>query len=304
MMQQFEKIDDGLLVRAPAKINISLLIAGKREDGFHEIETVMAKVDLYDDLLFETGSNGGIELVCQGQHEISCGEDNLVFRACRMVLDAAGSRADALKKQGVKVTLTKRIPIGAGLGGGSSDAAAALMGLNKFGRLGLDDDTLTALATELGSDIAFFLGGPLAMCTGRGEKIERINEKFSFRAILVLPNVNASTKKVYENYVHDATVYNDLNQQVNNYLTKKRVDLIAAMCVNMLDCACYAVYNDLVKIKSRIESLGIGRVCLSGSGSAMYSMQAGKGEENFGDNRAMLAERIGCEAILVGNNRW
>ena len=245
MIQQFEKIGDALLVRAPAKINISLLIAGKREDGFHEIETIMAKVNLYDDLLFEPCTGGGIELICNGPREVSCGDDNLVLRACRMVLDAASAGVDAQKKQGVKVTLTKRIPIGAGLGGGSSDAAAALMGLNKFANLGLSVDTLANLAAELGSDLPFFLDGPLAMCTGRGEKIQRINTDFPFLALLVFPDVNAATKKVYENYTHDAAAFNDLSGKVKKHLSKNRVDLIAPMCINMLECACYTVYNDL-----------------------------------------------------------
>jgi len=303
-MKQFEKIDDGLVVRAPAKINISLLVAGKREDGFHEIETIMSKIDLYDDLLFETGSGSGIELVCHGRYKVSCGEDNLVFRACQMVLDAVGAKAEALKTQGVKVTLTKRIPVGAGLGGGSSDAAAALMGLNRFANLELHDNQLTALASELGSDVAFFLGGPLAMCTGRGEKIQRINAEFYFRALLVLPGVNASTKKVYENYMHDVTAYDDLSRQINDFLSKNRLDLIAGLRVNMLECVCCRVYEDLREIKSRIDSLEIGAVCLSGSGSTMYILDTGKSGERFDDYQAMLKERIGCETIVVDNNRW
>jgi 4-diphosphocytidyl-2-C-methyl-D-erythritol kinase len=303
-MKQFEMINDGLIVRAPAKINISLLIAGKRDDGFHAIETIMSKISLYDDLMFETGVSAGIELVCKGRYKISSEADNLVFRACRMVLDAVGTKGDDLKAQGVKVTLTKRIPIGAGLGGGSSDASAALMGLNRFGNLGLDNDTLSALAGELGSDVAFFLGGPLAMCTGRGEKIQRINADFPFRALLVLPDVNASTKGVYGNYTHDAAVFDDLSRQINDHLCKNRLDLITDMCVNMLECACYRVYEDLGEIKSRILSLGIGPVCLSGSGSTMYILDTGKSEDNFDDCQAMLEERIGCETIIVDSNRW
>ena len=123
MKKQIEEIGGGLLVRAPAKLNLSLLIAGKRDDGFHEIETVMAKIDLCDELFFEPGEDkGGIELICEGKYEAPMGHENLVYRACSMLCEAAGVSGS------VKVTLKKNIPIGSGLGGGSSDAEAAAYG--------------------------------------------------------------------------------------------------------------------------------------------------------------------------------
>ena len=129
MTEQFNTTDRGLLVYAPAKINLFLLIAGKRPDGFHELETLMAKIDWCDELLFEPGRTDGIELVCRGPHWAPDGPDNLVYRACTLLLEKAG------RSTPLRVTLTKNIPAGTGLGSASSDAAAALLGLNRFAEL-------------------------------------------------------------------------------------------------------------------------------------------------------------------------
>lgn len=304
LQQQFEQLKGKLLVRAPAKINLSLLIAGKRPDGFHEIETVMSKVSLYDDLLFEMSDAPGVSLKCCGEYEVAGDEDNLVYRACMLAVSGSSSKSERLTERGIKITLTKRIPVGAGLGGGSSDAAAALMGLNKFASLGLNDDDLYNLAVQLGSDVPFFLGGPLAFCTGRGEKIRPIKQNFNFRVLLIFPDVTALTKRVYSFYKHDVGIYTDLSVKISDYLLENRVDFVTDMCVNMLEYACYKGYSELGQIKTRIDKLGISGVCLSGSGSTMYILDTGKGEHKVEDYQTMLKECIGCEAIIVDNNRW
>src|SRR5512135_3127805 len=124
-VQQFERVEDGLLVRAPAKINLSLLIAGKRPDGYHELETIMAKIDWCDDLLIQPGTQAGIELLCEGPEWAPQSKDNLVYRAADLILRTCGTTAD------IRLTLTKNVPAGTGLGSASSDAAATLLGLNR-----------------------------------------------------------------------------------------------------------------------------------------------------------------------------
>lgn len=295
--QQFSSIGDGLLVLAPAKINLSLLIAGKRPDGYHEIETLMSKVSLYDELLFEKTDSDRIELLCRGDYWAPQGPENLVYRACRNLLDVAGVKA------GVKITLTKNIPAGGGLGGASSDAAAALLGLNRFVRLGVEHDTLVSIAAQLGSDVTFFLGGPLAFCTGRGEKVEEIPEKFSFRAVLVLPNVNVSTAKVYANYRHDLIEYDKLSRAIKAFIAKKDIDSTAKMCANMLEKSCFELYGELAKIKSKMKAAGAGRVCLSGSGSTMFCLLTGADQE-IERCQSILSESFGCSSLVVHNNRW
>ena len=226
--EQIETFDNGLLVRAPAKINLSLLVAGKRPDGFHELETIMAKINWYDEILIEPGLKSGIELVCQGPHWAPEGQENLIYQATKMLLENQGLSAD------IKITLTKKIPAGSGLGSASSDAAATLIGLNQYLELQLPNRRLAKLAPKLGSDVAFFLGGPLAFCTGKGEKIKKLDKIFNFLAILILPDVSVSTKKVYTNYEHNQPLYEKLSAQINSYFLKKRIDLVVKMCANML----------------------------------------------------------------------
>ncbi|MBN1818459.1 MAG: 4-(cytidine 5'-diphospho)-2-C-methyl-D-erythritol kinase [Sedimentisphaerales bacterium] len=285
------------MARAPAKINLSLLIAGKRPDGYHEIDTIMAKIDLFDELVLEPAGHGGLELICSGQYKVDSGSDNLTAKAYRILCDSIGRSLD------VRITLTKNIPIGAGLGGGSSDAATTLLGLNRLFELGLDRQTLSKLAARLGSDVVFFLGGPLALCRGRGEIIKEILSDFLFRAILILPDVSVSTKMVYENYIHSEAMYERRSSQINALLAKKKIDSVAQLCTNMLETSCFALHGELATLKSRIASLGFGPVCLSGSGSAMFCLPIGT-TENIEHCRSILQERIGCRSVIVNNIRW
>ncbi len=296
--KQIEFIEDRLLVRAPAKINLSLLIAGKRPDGFHEIETLMAKVNLYDELLLEQSSTGRIELVCKGSHSAPCGPENLVYKACEVLLDRAGMRPQ------IKVTLTKNIPVGAGLGGGSSDAAAALIGLNKFMKTSFSRQELAEMASELGSDVAFFIGGPLAYCTGRGEKTRKIENKYPFLAVLILPDINVSTKRVYANYTHNKNIYEPFKATIEENLKKNNVDLIAQMCTNMLENSCFLLHPGLQQLKTTVEKLGVAPVCLSGSGSAMFSIVKNVDYQRAKECKVRLNGLAGCETVLVNNSVW
>jgi 4-diphosphocytidyl-2-C-methyl-D-erythritol kinase len=317
--EQFETIGGGLLVRAPAKINLSLLIAGKRPDGYHEIDTIMAKINFYDEIFIEKSIGlrlapprreraAGIEFVCNGPQWAPEGQDNLVYKAAELLLENTGRAysAEAAAKAGkadIKITLTKNIPAGSGLGSASSDAAATLIGLNKYLDLRLPDGRLAELAPQLGSDVAFFLGGPLAHCSGKGEKIKKIYKKFGFLALLVLPNVSVSTKRVYEKYQHDSGLYNNLNVRINSYLQKNRIDLVLKLCANMLQNSCFGLHNELAELKDKIESSGFAPCCLSGSGSAMFyvmDVDEGKAEQN----RLKLEKETGCGTLIVGNNSW
>ena len=296
--EQITTFDDGLLVLAPAKINLSLLIAGKRPDGFHEIETVMAKIDWYDELLIQPGRRAGIELICDGPQWAPAGEDNLVYRAAKSLLESSGLEAE------VRIKLTKNIPAGTGLGSASSDAAAALIGINHYLKLGLGKTDLHKLAAALGSDVAFFLNGPLALCTGRGEKIKKLDDIFNFTALLILPDVSVSTKRVYTNYKHSRRLYQTLSTRIKNHICKNRIDLLVKMCANMLSESCFELEKSLAERKKMIESLGIGPCCLSGSGSAMFCIIESGDEDEAREGMRELAEKVGCKSIIVRNNRW
>ena len=302
---QFETIDNGLLVRAPAKINLSLLIAGKQPDGFHEIETVMAKVNFYDEILIEPGQKEGIELICTGPQWAPAGQDNLIYKAAEMLLAECNYQADVIPAEaGIKITLTKNIPAGSGLGSASSDAAATLLGLNKFLNLNAKAEKLNEIAASLGSDISFFLGGPLALCTGKGEKIKKLDEIFNFSALLILPDVSVSTKKVYADYKHNNALYQELKSQINSHIAKNRFDLLSAMCANMLQISCFSLYKEIGELKAKIESLGFGPLCLSGSGSAMFYIINNSEREGIREKLHTLEDKFSYKTVIVSNNRW
>jgi len=156
------KSSDALVVWAPAKVNLFLEVLARRPDGYHEINTLMVTVSLYDTLEFKEEASGAIRLRCD-QPNLSTGADNLVVRAAELLRRRSGCA------RGADIGLAKRIPLAAGLAGGSTDAAAALVGLNRLWGLGLAEAELAGLAAELGSDIPFFFAAPAAWCTGRRE---------------------------------------------------------------------------------------------------------------------------------------
>jgi len=199
-----QRTPSAVWVRAPAKLNLFLEVLGKRTDGFHELETLMTPVSLYDLLWFGPTSTEDIELTCerfpsaeQSGEEASRlpeGSDNLVVRAVRLLADRSGIRA------GARMKLWKRIPVAAGMAGGSSDAAAALAAANVGWRLDWPRERLLPLAAELGSDVPFFLGRGPAVCRGRGERIERTDGLGVLHFVVVTPPVGLSTAAVFRNF--------------------------------------------------------------------------------------------------------
>src|SRR6266545_778214 len=183
---------DAVVVAAPAKLNLFLEIHRKRPDGYHDLESLMVAVDLFDTLELRVTSDGAISLICDPP-SLSAGPDNLVHKA------ATALRAHVGKPElGCEIRLTKRIPAQAGLGGGSSDAAAALVGLNQIWKLALTREELVGIAASLGSDVAFFLTLPAAWCTGRGEIATPQAAESGFHFVLVCPPVGLGTAGVYK----------------------------------------------------------------------------------------------------------
>lgn len=295
MTQQWIEQDGRLEVLAPAKVNLTLLIAGKRSDGYHAIETVMAKINWFDQLTIEPCDNE-FELYCQGAYPAPAGPENILWRTWKALTEATGKPIRA------KMTLTKNIPAGSGLGSASSDAAAALLGMNHFFGLGLSASSLHHIASQLGSDVAFFLYGPLAYCTGRGEKILPLTAKEDFSALLIIPKISVSTKEVYANYRHSESVYRQWAEKIHPLIDKKDIDSAAKMCANMLEQTAFSLQPVLAEIKRYCaENFGL-NVCLSGSGSAMYIYKPQPAVcEKI---QSALKERFDCESRIVSNNSW
>jgi 4-diphosphocytidyl-2-C-methyl-D-erythritol kinase len=181
-----------LAIRAFAKVNLDLRVLARRSDGYHEIRTIFQTLALHDTLSFAP-ARGGFELRTAGE-PVPAGSRNIVWRAARAVWEATGRRGEP---QGVSVRLVKRIPVQAGLGGGSSDAAAALAALNRLWRAGLSEGALFELAAGLGSDVPFFLLGGAAMGTGRGEVLVPLPDLPSRHVVLARPAAGVSTADAY-----------------------------------------------------------------------------------------------------------
>ena len=180
-------------VSAPAKINLHLEVLGLRGDGFHELAMVMQSIDLADQLDCENSADGRLTLSCD-QPGLSCGDDNLILRAARLLRERSG-----FAELGARMHLQKRIPIGAGLAGGSSDGAAALVALNTLWGLGQSVAQLEALAADLGSDMPFCVAGGTQLCFGRGERLEALPAVTEPMGVLLVkdPSISVSTPWAY-----------------------------------------------------------------------------------------------------------
>ncbi len=177
-------------LRAPAKLNLYLRVLGPRPDGYHEIETIFERIDLADELTFESAD--ALSLT-SSDSSLSCGEDNLIMKAARLLQQDSGQH------HGARIHVKKQIPIAAGLGGGSSDAATTLLGLNELWGLRFSHEQLVELAAQLGSDAPFFLSqAALAIGRGRGELCEPISHALPLAHVLVVPDARVSTKESYE----------------------------------------------------------------------------------------------------------
>ncbi len=295
---QFEKAADKLIINAPAKINLYLMIAGKRADGYHNIDTLMSKVTWYDQVIIENASTPGVALKCQGQFWAPENDDNLIIKAAKALEKATGF------KPSVKITLVKNIPAGTGLGSASSDAAAALLGLNSYYKLGLDAKQLADIAAVFGSDTAFFTGAPMAVCSGRGEILASVGADFNFRAMIIVPDISIPTVEVYKKYSHNSQVYDTHNAKIKPLMEKGCIDEAAALGVNMLAESCFDLNPQMRTIYEQLNMIIPSGVTLSGSGSAFYALLDSQRDEDIEKYTRLIKSCLGFDTVLVSNNRW
>jgi len=207
-----------IIIKSPAKINLHLEIIGKREDGFHELAMIMQNIDLADYLEFEINNEGLIKLESDCNY-LSLSDDNLIVKSANLL------RKKSNIDYGANIFLRKNIPIGAGLAGGSSNAAATLIGLNNLWDLKLDKETLCSLASTLGSDIPFFKNGGIQLCFGRGEILEKLDSNFEYGVLLLKnPNVSVSTAETYKKYSSRFCEQNLTNREIIENIRKNLRD--------------------------------------------------------------------------------
>jgi 4-diphosphocytidyl-2-C-methyl-D-erythritol kinase len=244
---------------APAKINLYLHITGRRADGFHELETLMAPISLGDTLDLELIA-ADIEFTCSDP-TLADAKDNLATKAARLFLD------EFKLPHGARIHLEKQVPVGAGLGGGSSDAAAVLLALRKLTGVDADDAKLRELAARLGSDIPFFIPGTPAICRGRGEIIEPIELRGAYQGLLVHPGFGVSTPWAYKTYAQNPRT-GEAGRAFADFTMR-----------NDLEPPAFSKYAWLPVAKSWFRAQpGVLDALMSGSGSSVFALTSSNEE--------------------------
>ncbi|MCS7463211.1 4-(cytidine 5'-diphospho)-2-C-methyl-D-erythritol kinase [Paenibacillus doosanensis] len=251
--------------KAPAKINLSLDVLRKREDGYHEVEMVMTMVDLADRIEMQELPRDTIIISSQAGY-IPLDEKNLAFQAAKLIKD----RYDV--KQGVYIHLDKKIPVAAGLAGGSSDAAATLRGLNRLWKLNIPAEELQRLGAELGSDVPFCVTGGTAVARGRGEKLEPIDSPPQCWVVLAKPPINVSTSEIYGKLRAAAIQHHPSTERIVEAIVHKRFDLLCASLGNVLEEVTLDLYPEVRQLKECMIRLGADGVLMSGSGPTVFGL--------------------------------
>ncbi|MCB2193804.1 MAG: 4-(cytidine 5'-diphospho)-2-C-methyl-D-erythritol kinase [Deltaproteobacteria bacterium] len=258
-----------LIIQAPAKVNLFLKVLGRRPDGYHELATLMQPLDLADTLAVRLDAPG-LSLVCD-KPEIS-GENNLVIAAAKAYYNALGRTPAAAFE------LRKRIPVAAGLGGGSSDAAAALLALNALHDCALEPGRLAALAAGLGADVPFFLAGCTAWCTGIGEQVEPWPDFPLLHLLLVNPGFALSTAQVYQQFDF---YWTNRPQPIKIRRPLRNAPSMDHLLANDLEEVSLREHPILGQIKQTLRKAGARGCLMSGSGPTVFGVfadaaQAGK----------------------------
>ena len=263
-------------VRVPAyaKVNLRLDVLGRRADGYHELRTIFQAISLHDTLVLETAREPGINLKIAGNSQLAAepGNDNLVYRALEKLGCEIGMRS------GVRAVLTKRIPVGRGLGGGSSDAAAALLGLVRLTGKRVEAARLAEIASCLGSDVPFFLFGGRALGIGRGEEIYPLPDSSRREVLVVSPHdIAVPTKDAYQWLAQSQS---EAHSQLTNPHPANKLMRFCALCwspqggalSNDFEAAVFPRYPRLAEIKRELLEQGAAEASLAGSGSAVFGV--------------------------------
>jgi 4-diphosphocytidyl-2-C-methyl-D-erythritol kinase len=254
---------DTVTVQAPAKVNLFLEVLAKRPDGYHDIATVMVAVGLHDTLEIREDTPGEIRLLSD-HPSLTTGPDNLICRAAALLRQQTGC------SRGARIQLRKRIPLAAGLAGGSADAAATLLGLNRLWGLGLAPAELARLGSQVGSDVAFFFALPAAWCTGRGEIVQPLTLGRPLWFLLVCPGVGLSTAEVYRGVRVPATPV--AGDAIRAALAVGDVARVGRHLHNRLQEPAERLCPAVARWRQRLAPLGPAGVLMSGSGSSVFAL--------------------------------
>ncbi|WP_051083345.1 4-(cytidine 5'-diphospho)-2-C-methyl-D-erythritol kinase [Propionispira raffinosivorans] len=286
-----------LKVDAYAKINLTLDILSKRPDGYHDVSMVMQSIGLCDRIKFSEEPKGsGITLVTNVPG-LPCGERNLAYRAAKLMMDTYHI------EQGIHMNLTKRIPIAAGLAGGSSNAAAVILAMNEMFCLELSREELCSVGEKIGSDIPFCLCGGTMLAEGRGEKLTRLPVMPQCYVILAKPPVKVSTAWAYQNYQKEQVKEHPKTDEILSCLAEKNLVGIGKLLCNVLESVTINRYKEIDMLKKLMLKHGAMASLMSGSGPTVFGLtEDAKTAEHIAEQlRKLTNARIFVTKTVCGN---
>lgn len=259
-----------MIVKSYAKVNLYLQVLSKRKDNYHNLNTIFERIDLTDKISLKNRADGLITVKCNSP-AVPEDKSNLCFRAAKLLKDSCKV------KKGVDIIIDKRIPVGAGLGGGSGNAAATLLGLNRLWGLNLNLNRLVSLAKKIGCDVPFFIYDvPFALGTSRGDKIKPLGElrKLKLWHVLVFPKVKVSTPLIYSKFdrISELTRPSCNVKILTSTLVKHPSILCTGGLFNSLEAVTEREYSEVSLIKSSLRELGQTATLMSGSGPTVFSL--------------------------------
>ncbi len=254
-----------IIKKAYAKVNLGLDVIRRREDGYHEVRMIMQTVDLYDILAFTRREEPGI-VVTTDRDELPGDENNLVYKAARLLTETY------FIKEGIKIELQKRIPMAAGMAGGSTDAAAVFHGMNEMFELGMSEDEMCTLGVKIGADVPYCIKGGTALAEGIGEMLTRLPDTPGCMVLIAKPNIDVSTKFVYEN-LHAEKL--DCHPDIDGMRAAIEAgDLrgVARRMGNVLETVTVKAYPVIGEIKEAMMKKGAWNALMSGSGPTVFGI--------------------------------
>lgn len=288
---------DEITLKALAKINLGLDVVRRREDGYHEVRMVMQTLHLYDRLVLKKSSVPGIRIKTNLSF-LPVNENNLVYRAGKLLMD------EFSLAEGVEVTLEKRIPVAAGMAGGSTDAAAMLYGMNRMFGLHLSKKALMERGVKIGADVPYCIMRGTALAEGIGEKLTPVSPMIRCPVLIAKPGISVSTKFVYQNLKLDnTTVHPDIDALLED-LKRQDFDALCNDMGNLLETVTIPNYPVIEKIKGQMRASGAAASLMSGSGPTVFGLfrdeeTAKRAKEDM--KRAGLARQVYLTSIY--NNR-
>ena len=252
-------------IKAMAKVNLGLDVLRRRENGYHDVKMVMQTVNLYDTLTI-TKRNDTQIVITTNAGELPLSEDNLIYKAAKLLFEEAG------KECGVSIHLDKQIPIAAGMAGGSTDAAATLLGVNAMFKFGFSKEKLAEIGVRIGADVPYCIYGGTYLSEGIGEVLTKLPDAPECYVVIAKPGIGVSTKYVYENlHIETVSHHPDVDGMIEA-IKEGSLDGVTAKMANVLETVTVKRYPEIARMKECMEENGAEKALMSGSGPTVFGI--------------------------------